>query len=181
MSINWRWRLNPNAPKRHLAPNFTPPDPIIPTNRHRPAMHNASLKNLCPKHREGLRFLRFGLVGLLNTALTFFLFAGLRALGVGVDMSNLLSYAAGMLNSFVCNKLWVFRCHGSRWRKEALLFFAGTGGCWALQWCCFRMLLTVMPEMWAQLCGMGCYTLLNFVYNRQVAFHQPPQHGERGR
>lgn len=123
-----------------------------------------------PPRSEILRFVRFGLVGVLNTAITFVLFWVLRAVSVDIDLANLLSYLAGMINSFVCNKLWVFRNHGKGWKREAAFFFLGTGICWALQWCAFRGMLLILPELLAQLLGMCFYTLLNYLYNRLIAF-----------
>lgn len=120
---------------------------------------------------ELFRFLRFAIVGIVNTAITLALYWILRWFGVGINWANFLSYAAGMVNSFVCNRIWVFRSHGRRWLREAALFYAGCALCWVVQWCAFHLLLTVLPEAWAQLIGMGIYTLLGFIYNRCIAFH----------
>lgn len=124
---------------------------------------------------EMWRFLRFGAVGVLNTCLTFVTFILLRHWQVPVDVANFLSYFAGMVCSFICNKLWVFRSRSRRWWLEAALFFGGAGLCWLLQWGAFRLLLLLLPEAWAQLGGMAVYTLLNYIYNRCVAFRLSPR------
>lgn len=124
---------------------------------------------------EMWRFLRFGAVGVLNTSLTFVTFMLLRHWHVSVDVANFLSFFAGMVCSFICNKLWVFRSRSRRWWLEAALFFGGAGLCWLLQWGAFRLLLLLLPEVWAQLGGMAVYTLLNYIYNRCVAFRLSPR------
>ncbi len=121
---------------------------------------------------EFIQFLKYGVVGIVNTLLTFFAFVGLRKAGVGLDASNFLSFAAGMACSFILNKLWTFRSKGQKWHRESLLFLLGAALCWALQWAAFRLLLLVLPEMVAQVCGMAVYTLLNFCYNKLVTFRQ---------
>lgn len=55
------------------------------------------------------RLLRFGAVGLLNTALGYaVILAGLR-LGYGDILSNAAGYAAGLLAGFILNRQWTFR------------------------------------------------------------------------
>lgn len=122
---------------------------------------------------EIIRLIKFGSVGVLNTALTFFLFWGLRWAGVGLGASNVLSYIGGGVNSFVCNKLWVFRAKGNAWIQEALLFAFGLGICWGIQWFVFAFALRHFPELAAQAIGMVAYTLLNYVYNRLITFKAP--------
>lgn len=123
---------------------------------------------------EIIRLVKFGSVGVLNTALTFFLFWGLRSIGVGLNTSNVLSYIGGGINSFVCNKLWVFKAQGSAWIKEALLFALGLGICWAIQWVVFILALAYCPELAAQAIGMVVYTMCNYLYNRLITFHTAP-------
>ncbi len=116
------------------------------------------------------QLLKYGLVGGVNTLLTLAVFWLLRQVGTGLDLSNLLSYVAGMTCSFMLNKFWTFRALGHRWWRESALFLLGAGLCWAVQWGAFRALLTFLPELWAQVGGMVVYTLLNFVYNKIVTF-----------
>lgn len=116
------------------------------------------------------RFVKYGAVGVLNTAVTYISFVVLRALGMGLDLSNLASYALGMCNSFVLNKLWVFRRRNTRWTAEGLNFLAGAWICWGIQWLVFRAALLWVSEYWAQLVGMAAYTVFNYLYNRLVTF-----------
>lgn len=52
---------------------------------------------------------RFGLVGILNTCLDLACFLLLtQAFELRAVVANLISYSIGLVNSFVCNKLWTF-------------------------------------------------------------------------
>ncbi len=62
------------------------------------------------KHRY---ILRFAVVGILNTGVDFAVFSILKGLfGVHYGISQVAGYSAGILNSFVINKLWTFEIHG---------------------------------------------------------------------
>ncbi|MGN0086523.1 MAG: GtrA family protein [Alloprevotella sp.] len=116
-------------------------------------------------------FLKYVFVGLLNTLVTFLTFALLTETGCPLAVANVLSYAAGILNSFLWNKFWVFAVRGKDWRLEALLFVLGGLLCWGLQWLMFLAVFraTGWPYL-AQAAGMGVYTILNYIYNRCVTF-----------
>ncbi len=59
------------------------------------------------------RPLRFGVVGLFNTALGLGLIFGAKAfLGLGDLAANLLGYGLGLVSSFVLNRSWTFRHEG---------------------------------------------------------------------
>lgn len=122
------------------------------------------------------RFVRYAITGVLNTLITFLVFTGLRHFDADIDISNLLSYLAGMCNSFLCNKFWVFRSKENGAVREGFLFFLGAGCCWLLQWGIFRLLLLLLPEAVSYLLGMCSYTLSNYVFNRRITFRQKNQH-----
>jgi putative flippase GtrA len=56
-----------------------------------------------------IQFIKFGLVGVMNTAVDFLVYALLfRLLGMQFLLAQVFSYSAGTLNSYVVNKLWTF-------------------------------------------------------------------------
>lgn len=118
------------------------------------------------------QFVKYGLVGVVNTLLTFVSYWIIKAILGNVDVANALSYALGMLCSFFLNKRWTFQSRGKRWKIEATLFFGGCALCWGVQWMAFRLFLTTLPEVVAQLAGMVVYTLLGFVFNKTVTFRK---------
>lgn len=134
------------------------------------------------------QFLRYILVGVLNTLVTLIVIYVCKSqLGVNQWVSNALGYVAGLINSFVWNKLWVFgsKVKGRRATAEATKFAVGFLLCYGIQFLVTWTLTTPMGlgELYwsigsmvisgyglSTLIGMGVYTVANFVYNRLVTF-----------
>jgi len=81
------------------------------------------MKALAPKEklatRAGLaQFLRFGLVGVANTA-TSYIVIRLLAEPLGVPAASAIGYAAGVVQSFGLNRFWTFS--NTRPRKDGRL------------------------------------------------------------
>ena len=53
-------------------------------------------------------FIRFALVGVVNTAISYLAYVLLIELGVGYQVSNVISYIVGMITSYILNKNWTF-------------------------------------------------------------------------
>lgn len=131
-----------------------------------------------------VQFIKYCLVGVLNTLVTFgVIYLCKSFLGINPYVSNALGYICGVINSFLCNKSWVFRSKGG-YRREAVRFVIGFALCYALQFAVVWV-LTESPfgeyvfDFWgivisgygiATLLGNVVYTLANFVYNRLVTF-----------
>lgn len=122
---------------------------------------------------EGGTIVKYGLVGVGNTLLTFLVFEGLLLCGAGAFAANLAGYAAGFVNSFVWNRRWVFRATGGSRRRQAVLFALGAVLCYGVQCLAFAFFLRHTNAHLAQIGGMVVYTALNYVYNRLVAFRRP--------
>lgn len=58
------------------------------------------------------RFIKFGLVGLLNTLINWILFILLNRFGVYYIISNVIAYSISTLNSYLWNSKWVFKYNG---------------------------------------------------------------------
>jgi len=116
------------------------------------------------------RFIRFCLVGAMNTTITFVVFTVLRYFGVELYVSNILSYVAGVVNSFLWNRSWVYRSKGRRWYVEAALFLAFFGVCYSIQLLVFKTAVHYVPEWLSQIIGMGTYSVTNFLLNRIFTF-----------
>ncbi len=132
-----------------------------------------------------LHFVKYGLVGVLNTLITLATIYLCKSI-IGIDpmLSNAIGYAAGLINSFVWNKRWVFRST-SGYMREAAKFALGWGVCYCIQFAIVYMLSyhTVLGAMlWhvgnvaisgygvATLIGMVAYTVSNYLYNRCITF-----------
>lgn len=133
---------------------------------------------------ESYRFLKYCMVGLANTLLTLLVIYVCKSfLGIDPYLSNALGYAAGVINSFIWNRAWVFRSHGAaHW--EIIRFLIGFGICYALQFAFvwsisstpfgekefYLGFMTLSGYGIATLGGNVLYTACNFLYNRIVTF-----------
>lgn len=55
------------------------------------------------------KFIKFGLVGVLNTVITIVVFNILRFVGINMIVANSVGYICGMTNSYLWNNKWVFK------------------------------------------------------------------------
>jgi len=89
------------------------------------------VKNLLKKHAEKVRF---GLVGIVNTAIDFVILFVLVALGLPTIASNFVSTSVALVFSFFANKSFTFRHEGKNSTKQLIYFFAITlFGLWIIQ------------------------------------------------
>lgn len=132
-----------------------------------------------------LQLIRYGAVGVMNTLLTLAVIYILKSIaGVNLWVSNAVGYVAGFVNSFIWNKMWVFRSHRN-FLMESLMFGIGFLICYGLQFLVTWLLtyktplntfewslcgVTVSGYGIATLMGMVFYTGANFIYNRLVTF-----------
>ena len=56
-----------------------------------------------------IRFIKFGMVGVLNTLVNWIIFFILNALGMYYILANIIAYILGTVNSYLWNTLWVFK------------------------------------------------------------------------
>ena len=62
--------------------------------------------------KRSLEFMRFCLVGAVNTGVDFMVFTVLSNMGVLLLVAQCVSYTCGVLNSFLLNRTWTFRGRG---------------------------------------------------------------------
>lgn len=133
-----------------------------------------------------IQFLKYAIVGVINTVVTFVvIFITKSVMGINPLVANAIGYVAGLINSFVWNKQWVF--HSKKGvGKEAVKFFIGFAVCYGLQllvvWALtyrtslgamtwdLEGFMTVSGYAVATIAGNVVYTLCNFVYNRLITF-----------
>jgi putative flippase GtrA len=120
--------------------------------------------------------LKFSVVGLINTAIDVTLFALLiHVLNWDVLPANILSYSAGILNSFLMNKCWTFQDQKplSRSLKPFTNFvlinvsslFLSSGAVW--------IFAQYLPEMLAKLGSVGLVFVWNYSMTRLLVFSPP--------
>ena len=80
------------------------------------------------------QLMRFGLIGVINTALDFGLLFILKSVGLMATTANIFSTSIAFVFSFFANKKYTFRSSGTNIVREMILFVAVTlFGLWVLQ------------------------------------------------
>lgn len=113
------------------------------------------------------KFIKFGLVGVLNTAVDFAVFYVLdrwvirdgptlvllgTAVAAGPYLSNALSYIAANIHSFFWNKLWTFQRKGGVTRREAVRYLATSAGFLLISSLSLAVFIRVLSlPVWAEL------------------------------
>lgn len=138
-----------------------------------------------PKFQKYFQFAKYCMVGVLNTLVTFgVIYLCKSFFDMNLYVSNALGYIAGLINSFLCNKSWVFKSDGS-YLKESIIFGCGFLLCYGLQ----LLVVWLITDSWfgeeiyhlsryvaisgygiATIIGNVVYTLANFIYNKLVTF-----------
>lgn len=128
--------------------------------------------NTTNKHEETIRFGKFLVVGLINTSVTYIVYVFLRLFLLSPEICNAAGYVAGVINSFLWNKKWVFKTKGTNVIREAISFLVVFMISYGVQLYTFRLMLynLLWNEYLAQFFGMVIYTILNFVLNRFFSF-----------
>lgn len=140
------------------------------------------------------QFIKYVIVGGINTLVTLAVIFLLKSVaGANPYIANAAGYAAGLVNSFLWNRAWVFHSVGKR-KREAMRFMAGFACCYLLQlfivWglsthtglngLLIHIPLNGIPFLHdeftlsgygiATITGMAVYTIANFLYNRLITF-----------
>lgn len=68
------------------------------------------------------KFVKFGLVGVLNTLINWIIFALLNFIGVYYIVANVIAYVIATANSYIWNSKWVFEYNGKN-KKETTAKF----------------------------------------------------------
>lgn len=69
-----------------------------------------------------VKFIKFNIVGVMNTALDLGIFALLTWAGLGEGLAKTVSYSCGVLNSYFWNSRWTFKQEHKKSAREFLLF-----------------------------------------------------------
>ncbi len=130
------------------------------------------IRKLLTNSEARLQFLKFIVVGMLNTAISLAVIYVCMFLGMYYKIANLTGYAVGVINSFIWNKHWVFRAKGGNVYREIGLFGITFLICYGVQ---YLMLLLLVNQLEvntyiSQFLAMGIYTVSNFLLNRLITF-----------
>lgn len=126
-----------------------------------------------------IQFMKFNLVGFLNTAVDFAVFTALASFGTGSGVAQVFSYSAGILNSFLMNKRVTFKDSGgsggqSSVGKQFFRFIVLNTLVLAVSLALLQAAVTLMeaPVLYAKV-AVTCVTMgLNFYGSRRWVFRE---------
>jgi putative flippase GtrA len=127
------------------------------------------------KWQAFMQFVKFGMVGLANTAITIIVYDIFVAIGVHYQVSYFIGYMAGIVNAFYWNNKYVFKEQEGEERSiikafiKCVMSYAGGYAC-----------STALLFLWVSILGLPKYLSplislvvtipLNFVLNKMWAF-----------
>ena len=145
-----------------------------------------------------IQSVKYGAVGVVNTLLTMitiwmmmrFVFRpddGGKISSVALSISNAVGYIIGLINSYICNRLWTFKSK-NKWKPELLRFIVAFLICFVIQLALvnilykyviingfhlnfFRFDYTLSAAEICQLTGIVVFTILNFILNKYFTFN----------
>ncbi len=125
--------------------------------------------------RRGMRqLIKFGMVGVVNTAIDFSLYLLLtRAFFIFELLANALAMLVAMSFSFFANKRFTFRNHVADHGRQMLKFVAVQGIGFVLGNGTFYLVLQLgVFDIYAKICGAIVFTSWNFLAQKYWAFKE---------
>lgn len=119
------------------------------------------------------KFLKFSLIGILNTLITIISYISLVNIGMNYLMANCFAYLIGVANSYYWNKNWVFEFKN----KELSLFFKFlTVNLIVLTFNTISLFILVdklfINKFISQFCSIGVGMIMNFFLNKLWTFNK---------
>ncbi|OZB90608.1 GtrA family protein [Paenibacillus sp. XY044] len=121
-----------------------------------------------------VQFIRFGIVGILNTAVDFVVFLIVQPF-LGSVLGQVVSYAAGMLNSYVWNRRWTFQRTTRRDPAEMIRFAAVNIAIAGLTALLLHVLDGRIPLIAAKLAVTVLGVFVNYFMSRKWVFRDQGQ------
>jgi putative flippase GtrA len=121
-----------------------------------------------------MRGLKFGAVGVVNTAADFALYSMLTlAVGLGAVGANLISYSVGIILSFLLNRAWTFKDRGgSSMVSQLILFVAGSLGGLAISTAIVGFLTGPCGVLLAKAVSILATFIWNYCFSNLVVFRR---------
>ncbi len=154
-----------------------------------------------PMKKENIwQFLKFAVVGVLNTVVDFLVFQLLNLTIGWMYVAQVIGYSAGVLNSYFWNSRWTFRKEHKRSAREAASFLVvnlvSLGVSLGVLWACKNLLgITdawvagwvpawlggfVKGDTVAKLIATPCAIVVNFIGNKLFVFRAQPNDEQTG-
>jgi len=114
------------------------------------------------------QFIRYNLVGIVNTIVGFAIIFSLMFIGISPIMSNLIGYIIGSILSFYLNSKYTFKAKTTK--KDAIKFFTILLFSYALNFITLKWLLAIIDPYLAQFFSAIVYTLSSFLLVKFIVF-----------
>lgn len=122
------------------------------------------------------QFIKFGIVGLSNTLISYIVYVLLIFAGFNYLLASIVGFVASVVNSFYWNNKYVFTGTNSRvlWKAfvKTFLSYAGTGLVLSNILLYFWVDLVHVHEMVAPVINLFITIPLNFIFNKLWAFKE---------
>lgn len=118
------------------------------------------------------QFLRYNLVGFINTVIGFGLIMLLMSMGVDAVLSNAMGYGFGAILSYFLNKHYTFTYKNNSIRV-AIKFFGVLCVAYLLNYMVLMTLLATINPYIAQAVSAVVYTMSAFIMMKLLVFHNP--------
>lgn len=131
------------------------------------------MKRPLKKSAELVTFLKFSLVGALNTGVDYGVFLLLFHLfALPYLVAHIVSYSCGVVNSYLWNKFWTFRVTGRFTTREALVFLLVNLAALLLAGLTLGLFVEILKfsETAGKVCAIPVSLLINFLGNRFFVF-----------
>ncbi|MBN2510084.1 MAG: GtrA family protein [Spirochaetales bacterium] len=126
---------------------------------------------------QGFRqFIKFNIVGVINTAIDFAVFTLLNLAGVFYLAAQVVSYFCGLVNSYILNRFWTFAHRGKFDALQALKFLGVNLAALGTSLAVLYLLKDVFgfTVLTGKLVSTGFSLIVNFCGNRWWVFNKKP-------
>lgn len=122
---------------------------------------------------SGIQFIKFSLIGILNTGLHYVVFICLfRFVGIHYLVASAIGYGVGLINSFMLNRRWTFSITGGRKERDFCRFVVVNIAALAINIGSLKYLvqdIKIIPEI-SQIIAIGFSMSINFLGNKFWTF-----------
>lgn len=131
------------------------------------------------RNKTFIEFIKFSIVGAINTVVDFGVFSLLMTNGCSVLLSQTISYSCGMLNSFIMNRTWTFQESKKNEYSEPLKYLVANVSTLIL----VSMLLLLfinqihLPVLVAKIVCTGMGMIINFLSSKFWVFQRVERSG----
>lgn len=126
--------------------------------------------------RTALQFVRYNLVGMVNTIVGFSVIFYLMFSGISATTSNIIGYATGSIVSYFLNKKYTFKSLSNS-KFQAIRFFSVLSFSYIVNLISLQWLLLFVNPYAAQTVSAAVYLTSSFTLIRFLVFKENPGNG----